>query len=294
MRSARNRKKKWSFEHVLGLLILCLFSLLCIVPIWSVISIALSDEAMISQYGYSLIPRGITLDAFRYVMDSAGWQLAKAYGVTITTTAAGTVLSLVFMSMMAYALARPDFRWARIFGFLVYFTLLFNGGMVPGYMVVTRVLHLKDTLGALIFPYVIGAWNLLLMRTFFKGIPYELIEAAKIDGAGNFSIYLKVTVPLCKAAFATIGVLVALQYWNDWWLPLLYIDSNKLANLQYLLYRIMANIQAISEMAASGAVDVDFSNIPSETVRMAMCILAAGPMLVKFFAKGIMAGSIKG
>jgi putative aldouronate transport system permease protein len=283
-----------------GVTLLSVFALLCFLPLIAVISISLTEESYISLHGYSLWPRAFTTEAYSYVLKTTGWQLSRAYLITISTTVIGTSISLITMSLMAYAISRPDFKWAKPLSFFAYATLLFNGGMVPTYMVVSRVLHLKDTLFALILPYTIGAWNLLLMRTLFKSIPYELIEAAKIDGAGNFKIYLKIIVPLGKTAFATIGSLVALQYWNDWWLPLLYIDSNRLLNLQFLLYRIMANIQSITEMAAMGVVDVDFSKLPSETVRMAICVLAAGPMLVvfpffqKYFARGLTVGSIKG
>lgn len=297
---AKNKKlRARTFDEYLGFLLLGLFALVCILPIWVTIAISLSDERAISLQGYWVLPKGLTLDAYRFLFKSAGWQLSRAYGVTIMTTVLGTALSLTCTSMMAYAISRNDFRWRRALTFIAFLTMLFNGGLVPTYMVMTRVLGLKDTVLALIFPYVMSAWNLILMRTFFQAIPEALIEAARIDGAGNMTIFFRIVVPLGKTAFASIGSLIALRYWNDWWLPLLYIDSTRLSNLQFLMYRIMANIQAIAENAALG-VQVDTANIPSETVRMAMCMMVAGPMLIafpffqKYFARGLVVGSVKG
>lgn len=299
MQKKRGRPRRRGLTGYLGVGLASLFALLCVLPLWAAISISLSSETAISLSGYSLLPRQFSLEAYQFLFKSSGWQLSRAYGVTIVVTVTGTLLSLACTSMMAYAISRSDFAWRRGLSFVAFATMLFNGGLVPTYMVITRLLGLKDTLPALILPYVMSAWNLMLMRTFFQSIPDALIEAAKIDGAGNMTIYTRIVVPLGKTAFASIGSLVALHYWNDWWLPLLYIDSNRLSNLQFLMYRIMANIQAVTESAVLG-VQVDTAHIPSETVRMAMCILVAGPMLLvfpffqRYFARGLVVGSVKG
>ncbi|MGQ9631006.1 MAG: carbohydrate ABC transporter permease [bacterium] len=178
--------------------------------------------------------------------------------------------------------------------------MLFNGGLVPWYILIVRYLHLKDTLWVLIVPYLVVPWFVLLLRTFFQQIPISLIESAKIDGASEFRIFFSIIVPLSKPALATIGLFICLRYWNDWWLSLLYIEKENLVPLQYMLYRMMANIQFLTSQLTTTAVDIDVGKLPNESARMAMCVLAAGPMLFvfpffqKYFVKGLTAGALKG
>jgi putative aldouronate transport system permease protein len=297
------KKNQGSWDKALGVVLLTLFALACLIPILAVVGISFSSEVDISLHGYSIIPRTPTANAYKFVLDGSGWQIGRSYLVTIIVTVVGTTLSLFCTSLMAFAISRPDFAWRRPLAFIGFFTMLFNGGLVPTYMVVTQFLGLQDNILALILPYVLFAWNLLVMKTFFQNIPFDLYESAKIDGLGNFMMYAKITVPLGKPAFAAIGVLVALRYWNDWWLPLLYINKDSLTNLQFLLYRIMANIQALIEMAELGLESrsgLDYTQLPSETMRMAICMIVAGPMLLvfpffqKYFARGLTIGSLKG
>lgn len=294
---------KLSWDRIVGMTVVIIFSFMCLFPLWAVISISFSNERYISYNGYTLIPPDLSLDAYKWVFQNSGILLIRAYVITIFVTVFGTILSLFTMSLMAFAISRNDFAWKRQLSFFAYFTLLFNGGLVPTYMVIARLLNLKDTIWVLILPYVMNAWNLLLMRTFFKNIPAELFESAEIDGASDCKIYSSIVLPLGRPAFAAIGILVALKYWNDWWLPLLYINNVRLTNLQFMLYRIMANLQAITELAQLGIhaySTIDYSQIPGETMRMAMCVIVAGPMLIifpffqKHFARGLTAGSIKG
>lgn len=289
-------------EKILNIVITILFlilALFCIVPVIYILAASFSDEIALSQQGYSLLPRGFSLKAFQYIL-KAPKAILDAYGVTIAVTATGTFFSLLFTTMFAYVLARKDFKLGRIFSFMVFFAMLFNGGLVATYIMMVRYYHLKDTLLALIIPYIIMPWHVFLMKGFLADIPESLIDAAKIDGAGEVRTFFKIVLPISKPAMATVGLFIAFTYWNDWYQSMLYIDNASLSSLQYYLYRIMNNIQYLSSSMMSGNVSVDMASLPSETARMALCLLAAGPMLVifpffqKYFVKGITVGAVKG
>ena len=292
--SQTERKVKWLTAVILGG-----FALLCIIPIIAVISISLSDQKNIVAEGYRLIVTKLDFSAYEYIFKAPG-QLFNAYKVTTIVTVVGTLFSLTVVSLIAYPLSRSDFKWRKPISFIVFFTLLFNAGMVPLYIVVTKVYHLKDTYFALILPYAANAWHILLLRTFFSKIPFSLIEAAKLDGAGEFQIFFRIILPLSKPAMATIGLFIMLMYWNDWWLSLLFVESQEMVPLQYMMYRIMSEVQYITQQMQSSSVVIDRSSLPTESLRMAMCVFAAGPMLFvfpffqKYFVKGITVGSVKG
>ena len=275
------------------------FAALCIIPIIAVLSISLSNQKDIVAQGYKLFATKLDFTAYQYIFKAPG-QLINAYKVSAIVTAVGTAFSLSVVSLIAYPLSRPDFKWRGPIAGIVFFTLLFNAGMVPLYIVVTKVYHLKDTYFALILPYAANAWHILLLRTFFSKIPFSLIEAAKLDGAGEFRVLFKIILPLSKPAMATIGLFILLLYWNDWWLSLLFVESQEMVPLQYMMYRIMSEVQYITQQMQSSSVVIDRSSLPTESLRMAMCVFAAGPMLFifpffqKYFVKGITVGSVKG
>jgi putative aldouronate transport system permease protein len=264
-----------------------------------IVSASLTDEIDLTTKGYSLWPGKPSLSAYEYVFKSPK-PILRAYGVTILVTTAGTLASLFCTSTLAYVTARRDFKFQRLLSFLILFTLLFNGGMVPSYIMATRYYHLKDTIFALILPYVIVPWHVFLMKGFFADISTSLIEAAKLDGADEGTIFFRIIVPVSKPAFATIGLFCAFTYWNDWWLSLLYIDNPRLNSLQFYLYRIMNNIQFLASSLQTGNVTINMANLPGETARMALCVLAAGPMLFifpffqKYFVRGLTIGAVKG
>ena len=220
--------------------------------------------------------------------------------VTIGVTVVGTFFSLLFTSMLGYVIARKDFKFHGLLSFLTLFTLLFNGGMVPTYILLNNYYHLGDTIFALILPYIIMPWHVFLMKGFFGDTPMSLIEAAKIDGASEVGIFFRIIIPISKPAFAAVGLFIAFTYWNDWWLSLMYINDATLNSLQYYLYRIMNNIQFLITTMQAGNVSIDISNLPNESARMALCVLAAGPMLFifpffqKHFVKGLAVGAVKG
>lgn len=286
------------FQKILFNGVFIILSAFCVFPLLLIVSAAFTDEVSLTLEGYKLWPSKLSLEAFSYILKSPK-QILMSYGVTISVTLIGTVFGLIMTGMLAYVIARKDFKLSRLLSFLIFFTLLFNGGMVPSYIMITKYYHLKDTLWALILPYAIIPWHVFLMRGFFADIPVSLIEAAKIDGASEVRTFFTIIIPVSKPAFATIGLFTAFTYWNDWWLSTLYIDNAKLTSLQYYLYRIMNNIQFLTTSMQAGNISMDISNMPNETARMALCLLAAGPMLVifpffqKYFVKGLTVGAVK-
>lgn len=281
------------FEAVGSHLILLALAVLCLIPMVLVISASFSDDKYVARYGYQLFPSHFSTFAYEYILKVPA-QIINAYAVTATVTVVGTVTSLTIMSLLAYTLSRPEFTWRRPLSFFVFFTMLFNGGLVPFYILMTQYLHLQDTLLALILPYLVSPFYVLLLRTYFAEVPRDLLDAARIDGANEWQIFFRVVVPMSTTALATVGLFCALTYWNDWWLALLFIREQALNPLQYMLYTIMTNIQAMMANPMSTGI-----RMPVGTVRMAMAVLAAGPavlafMLVqRYFISGITIGAIK-
>jgi putative aldouronate transport system permease protein len=292
LRTARRRPFSWGQAVVH--LALTLFGLACVIPMILVISISLSDERQVAREGYSLLPVGFTTFAYEYVLRQPG-QILQAYGVTIFITAIGTVFGLVLCAMLGYAISRKDYKFSGILSFYVFFTLLFSGGMVPFYILVTRYLGLKDNILVLILPYLVTAWYVLILRTSFAQLPVELLDAARIDGAGEWRIFFQIVLPLSKPVLATIGLFFILRFWNDWFLALLFINTAALYPLQYLLYVLMANINFLASNPQTTGVP-----IPAQSARMAMAVLAFGPalfsflLLQKYFVRGITIGGLKG
>ena len=273
--------------------------ILCVIPLLTTITISFSSESYILKNGYCVFPHNFDLSAYKYIF-AYPKGIFRAYGISIFVTAVGTAINLLVSSMFAYAISRKDYPFRRPFAFIIIFTMLFNGGMVSNYIVVTNYYKMQDNLMALILPYAVVPLYVLILRTFFSAVPNAIIESAKIDGANEFYIFFKMVLPLSKPAIATVGVLVMLMYWNDWWLGLLYINNSDLAPIQLMLNNIMQNIDFLrtTTMGAAGAIKA--SDFPNESARMALCVLAAGPMLFvfphfqKYFVKGLTIGSVKG
>jgi putative aldouronate transport system permease protein len=279
-----------------------LYTALCIVPILLVVSVSLSDEKTVLTNGYQFIPEKFSTFAYEFLFQDSG-QIMLAYGVTILVTVTGTLLGVTMMALYAYPLSRNDLPLRGPLAFYVFFTMLFNGGLVSFYLVYVQLLGLKDSLWALIIPLLASPFFILIMRTFFKNIPSELIEAAKIDGAGEFRIAGLIVFPLSIPVLATISLFTVLNYWNDWFLSLLYISTDDKVSLQYLMYKTMLNIQYLTSnsQAAQGiAQGGSVVELPSETIRMAMCIVGIGPIVFaypffqKYFVKGLLVGAVKG
>ena len=281
-------------------LIFILFALLCVVPVLLVFAVSITSEGALESSGYTLFPSEITWNAYKYIFESTG-QIINAYKITTIVTVLGTFLSLAITTLYAYPISRPELKYRNFFTFFLFFTMIFSGGLIPTYMVYVNMLHMKNTIWALIVPSMMGEWNVLVMKSFFSSsIPNEVIESVKIDGAGDFMIFLKFVLPLSLPGLATITLFTSVAYWNDWMLPLYYITDDELFNLQYLLYSIMNNIEYLTENASRMGMGIMAEEIPSESARMAMCILALGPVVLvypflqKYFIKGLTIGAIKG
>ena len=274
-----------------------LVTIICFVPFWLIVVGSLSDETIILEKGYSLWPEQFSLESYKMVFEMPV-KIIQAYQISILITVVGTFVALMLSSMAAYVLMRKDFKYRNVIAMLLYFPSIFGAGMLPNYLLVVQYLGLKNNILALILPGMISAWNIFLLRNFMSDIPVALIEAAKLDGANDFKIYLKLIMPLSKAGLATIGLFTALGYWNNWSNAMLYISKSELYPLQYLLYSMLSNAQGLKEIAAASGIVMP--RLPSETYKMAMSVVTTGPILLlypyvqRYFIKGITVGSVKG
>lgn len=291
-------QKTNKFKEGLLTTIFVVLSVLVIIPLIILISTSVSSEKDIADFGYRLIPKSIDFTAYRYIMKNPT-QILNAYQTTFIFSVASMVLGLLLMSMVAYALSRRDFKARRFVSFFLYFTTMFGGGLVPSYILITQYLHLQDTIWVYIIPSLIAPFNIFMIRTNFQALPIELTESALIDGAGEYTIFFKIIMPLSKPVLATVALFTFLGKWNDWMTSMLYINNrDDLISLQYLLQRLMQNIELLKDENISSYTQT--MDIPSETVRMAMAVVAAGPVLVvfpffqKYFTRGMTVGSVKG
>ena len=288
------RRKPISWSNLAVHLVLTGIGLACLIPMLLVVAVSFSDEQALVVEGYRLYPVGFTTHAYTYILKNPQ-QILGAYGVTAVVTALGTLVGLFICALLAYPLSRQDFKLRGVLSFYVFFTLLFHGGMVPFYILVTQYLGLKDNILALIAPYLVTAWYVLILRTSFAQLPTELLDAARIDGAGEWRIFFRIVLPLSKPVLATIGLFYVLRYWNDWFLALLFIDTPSLYPLQYLLQVLMRNMSVLASNPQTMG-----EPIPTQSARMAMAVLAFGPalfvflMLQKYFVRGITIGGLKG
>ncbi|MBB6673995.1 carbohydrate ABC transporter permease [Cohnella nanjingensis] len=284
-----------------AIFILC--TIACVFPLALVIVVSFTDEMSILKHGYQLIPDKLSAMAYHLLLNDAT-QIVRSYGVSIFVTVAGTALSLLLTAAFAYPISRSGLPYRHAFAFFIFFTMLFNGGLVPWYLVYVKYLHLGNSIWALIIPMLIQPFNVLIMRTFFSTtIPAPLLEAATIDGAGEFKIFRRIVLPLSLPVIATIGLFNTLMYWNDWFMSLVFINDNKTVSVQYLMYKTMLNIQYLtSNVQASQALSQGGGavQLPSESIRMAMAVVGIGPIILaypffqKYFVKGLTIGAVKG
>lgn len=295
------KRKSRSLENVFRI-ILAFVSLSYILPFLLLIISSLTDNSTLQLYGYSFFPKKFSLSAYDYLWTQRAMVL-QSYGISIFNTAVGTSVSLILTALLAYPLSRKDFPLHQGLTFIVFFTLLFNGGLVPTYMIYVQIFHIKNTLLAYLFPSLLmNGFNVLLMRTFFAtNIPMAVIESAKIDGAGEIRTFTSIVLPLSLPILATIGLLVGVGYWNDWYNGLIYITDVRLYSIQNLLNMILQDIQALATNAAlAGRAGTNISQIPTVSVRMAIAVIGTIPILViypffqKYFEKGITIGAVKG
>ena len=276
-------------------------ALVCVIPVVLVLVTSLTKQEAISTYGYSFFPKQWSFDAYRYIWSTARQTILNAYGITIFTTVIGTVLGVLIVALYAYPISRNDFKYRNVFAFFSFFTMLFSGGMVSWYMVCTSVLHLGNTVWALILPGIMNSWYVVILRTFFAtSIPPSVIESAKIDGANEYTILFRLVMPLALPGLATIALFFTLKFWNDWYNALMFITDERLRNLQFLLQSMLSKIQLLAESDGSSYMTETITEIPSDSVRMALCMIAAGPILIvypffqRYFIQGLTVGAVKG
>lgn len=278
------------------------FILLCAVILYSfliVLGSSFTSQKDLKQYGFRAIPKKFSLEAYTRIFSDLQ-TILHAYWITILTTVVGTLMGVLFTATIGYVLSRDDYPYRRGLGFYCYFTMLFSGGLVPTYMLVVNWLGLKNSIWSIILPGCVSVWNIMLMKSYFKSLPTSLIEAARIDGLSEIGTFVKIVIPLSKPAIATIALFFALAFWNQWYSSMLYTDTRDLVSLQYMLMKIMKSLEFLNSDAAKLGMVITDPNIPSQNARMAMCIVAAGPILVvfpffqKYFVKGINVGAMKG
>lgn len=279
-----------------------IFILMCLAflyPVLLTVVVSFTSEASLMQKGYSLFPQEWSLDGYKFAIASG--SILNAYKVTIFVSIVGTLASVLVMQMYAYVISRKDFSHRMGFTFFAYFSSLFSGGIVPWYIVCTQYLHLNDKIWGLIVPSLANAFYIIILRTFIStNVPDEMLQAAKIDGAGEFKIFFKMIMPLSKPGLATVGLFQLLYFWNDYWLAMMLIKEKALYPLQYFLQVIFMNIQMLSSGQFGSQGMSALANMPRETTRMAMCVLTMGPILIaypffqKYFIQGMTIGSVKG
>lgn len=288
--------------QVLIRIVLGLFCVICVIPFIFVIIISFTSEASISEIGYSFFPTEWSLSAYKYVLDM-GDMVWRAYFNSFFVTIVGTILSVLICILYSYALFRPDFKYRKFFTMFCFFTMLFGGGLAPTYMVCKNLLGLSDNYAALIVPMLLNPFNIIIMRTFFQSsVPESLIEAAAIDGSGEYNTLFKIIVPIAKPGIATIALLNALAYWNEWFIPMLYVRDAKYIPLQYLLMKIQNQIDFLVKNSAMVGVEATnlIKDLPSNSLRMALVVLivipiaCAYPFFQRYIISGLTVGSVKG
>jgi ABC-type sugar transport system, permease component len=295
MRLSKSRK---AYQIAINV-VLSLTAIVMALPLLLLIISSLTEESTLIVNGYSFFPTKFSSSAYQYILTNAS-TIFRAYGITVVVTLIGTTTSLVLASLTAFPLSLRDLPGRSVLSFYVFFTMLFNGGLVPAYIMWSTTIGIKNTIWAYILPnFLLSAFNIILVRTFFTtSIPAELYEAAKIDGAGYLTIYWKIVLPLGRPILVTIGLFSGLAYWNDFSNGLYYINESKMLSVQALLNKMIQDIQALA--ANSTADPGKMMNIPQVSVRMAIAvvailpILAIYPFLQKYFASGIMLGAVKG
>ena len=293
------KAKKEEKTNLFIQLFFIIFSVLCIIPLIVVFSASISSTADLTKYGFTLFPKEIDTTAYAYLFANPK-QIIDGYKTTIFITVVGTFLSLAVMTMAAYALARPNFKFNKILTAYIFFPTLFGGGLVASYIINTQYLHLTDSVWVMILPGLVNVFNIIMLRTFMKQLPDGLFDAAKIDGASEWRIYFSIALPLSKPSIATVGFLGVLDRWNEWYRASIYIRSAEKYPLQYLLQRMMNNLTALQQSMGNAPSFVNVTELPGENLRMALLIVCIGPILMifpffqKYFVKGMTVGSVKG
>ena len=283
---------------IISYITVILFTIICLLPFILIISASFSTESVISREGFGLLPKGFTLNAYSWVFRFPE-MIIGSYAVTLIMTICGTAVGLFIIAMTGYVLQRQDFPFRNIISFFIYFTTLFSAGMAPTFIWVSRYLNLRGSYLAVFLQLLMTPWLIILMKNFAKSVPYEITESGKIDGAGDFKIFTALIFPMLKPALATVGLFLALGYWNEWYQSSLYLGSAvKYKPLQYYLYNIINTANALKGSVAGA--NVSITELPSNTLKMATAVVATGPIVFlypfvqKYFISGITVGAVKG
>lgn len=296
----KNRKAKGAKAfYMAAIAVIVIFTLLCILPFWLIVAGSLTSNEAIVLHGYSVLPKEFSLEAYRVILALPD-SILNAYGVTIFVTVTGTLGGMLLISMAGYVLQRRDFKYRNKISFFIYFTTLFQGGLIPWYILLTRYLRLQDRLAVLILPGLMSPFLVIMMRNFIKmSVPDEVVESAKIDGAGDFEIYWRIVIRLAVPGMATIGLFLALQYWNDWFMSMLFITTPQKYSLQFFLYNMLNGAEFLRSLSQSAGISAAIS-IPSESTRLAMAVIVVGPIVFlypfvqRYFVRGLTIGAVKG
>ena len=283
--------------NIIGYVLISIFALLCLMPFYLIIIASFTSNAELIRSGYPLIPKSFSLEAYQLCLKNP-MTIVRAYANTIGVTVVGTFLAITMATMTGYVLSRQDFPWRNGFAFFFFFTTLFNGGLVPWYVLCTRYLHFKDSYLAILIPMMFSVWNMIIAKSFMRGIPAAISESAKMDGANDFTNYVRLILPLSKPLIATLGLFAALAYWNDWYNCMLFINKEEFWNLQYYLQRMLGSAEAMRIVAEKSGLPL--TNVPLQSMKMAMTVIATGPIILlypfvqRYFVKGLTIGAVKG
>jgi len=283
--------------QLIGYLFVGFMGLFALFPFVMLLVSSFSSESYILRNGYTLWPAELSFDAYSYIFKDAA-QVFSSYKISIFVTAGGTAISLLLSSMAAYVLYRKEVRCRNALAFYLFFTTLFNGGLAPYYIMISNYLHLKNTIWVLLLTPMFNVLYILILRSFIKGaIPDALVESAKMDGAGDLRIFGRIVLPLLKPALASIGLFIALGYWNDWWTSMMFVEKPGLYPLQYLLYRMLSFVNISDQFSEHVS---SYIVLPKETFKLALTVVATGPILLvypfvqKYFVSGVTIGAVKG
>lgn len=282
--------------QIVVIVVIAVFCIFCILPFVMIISNSFEKELNITRYGFGLFPREFSTAAYELILKDK--QIPTAYGVTIFTTVTGTLLSMLATITMAYPLSLKKLRFRNVFNFYIYFTMLFGGGLVPMYLLISQTLSLKNNIWVLILPVMVSAWNVFLMRNFFSGVPVELSESAYMDGANDFTILFRIVLPVSVPGIATISLFYALGYWNQWYNAMLYITDYTKMPLQYLIMDLARAGDALKEIARYTGESVN--SMPKNALKMATTLVTIGPIILlypfvqRYFTAGLTVGAVKG
>ena len=299
MMDTKSKIKLTTSDYIIrgiGYVLISLFAIASIFPFLIILGTSFETEDNIITYGVSLIPKTFTLNAYEMVIK--GGTIWASYGLTIVLTLIGTSIGLFICAMTGYALQRRDFPFRNGISFFIYFTSLFQAGLAPYYLLMTQTYHLNNTYWAVLLPLMVSSWLIILMKNFAKSVPHELTESGKIDGAGDFRIFISIVLPMLKPGLATVGLFLALGYWNEWYQSSLFLQNMDVLPLQYRLYKIVNEAQSLKNSVAAQYVTV--SNLPTESLKMATAMMTTGPIIFlypfvqRYFIGGITVGAVKG